>query len=126
MSKCSIQDRHKWKAQAVGQLLRDFHAVQILAEQHFQGLQRLVEGLPKKKRPTLALLTGDTKQSERKALSTALAEGTLQMLIGTHALLFEKEPFRNLGLAVIDEQHKYVVPPPGAHTHTQNHTNPKF
>ena len=62
--------------------------------------------MPAGSRPTLALLTSDTKQSDRKALSTALAEGDLQMLIGTHALLTEKEPFHDLGLAIIDEQHK--------------------
>ena len=66
--------------------------------------------MPAASRPQLALLTSDTKQSERKALSTALAEGHLQILIGTHALLTDKEPFHNLGLAIIDEQHKFVFP----------------
>ena len=80
-----------------------------MAEQHHQGLHKLVESLPAGVRPTLALLTGDTKQADRKKVSEMLADGSLQLLIGTHALLHEKEPFKNLGLAIIDEQHKYVA-----------------
>ena len=90
---------------------RNFSAVQILAEQHYQGLLKLVNELPAASRPSLALLTSDTKQSERKALSASLARGDLQILVGTHALLTENEPFHDLGLAVIDEQHKSALCP---------------
>ena len=63
----------------------------------------------KKLNVSVKLLTGSTKTSERKIIHEALENGDLQILIGTHALLEDKVKFKNLGLAIIDEQHKFGV-----------------
>jgi ATP-dependent DNA helicase RecG len=78
---------------------------EILATQHFHTLSALLEGLPL----TLQLLTGSTKKKERGTIDAALQEGSLNILIGTHALLEETVRFKNLGLVVIDEQHRFGV-----------------
>ena len=57
----------------------------------------------------IALLTGSTKSKDRKILHEALEMGTLDILIGTHAVFEEKVQFENLGLAIIDEQHRFGV-----------------
>jgi len=78
---------------------------EILAQQHFQGISSLLEkmDLP------VALLTGNVKGKERKLILQRLAEGSLPLVIGTHALIEESVQFKNLGLAVIDEQHRFGV-----------------
>lgn len=78
---------------------------EILAQQHFSNLSRYARlmHLP------IALLTGSTKKSERKVIHEALQKGELKILIGTHALLEEEVKFKNLGLAIIDEQHRFGV-----------------
>jgi ATP-dependent DNA helicase RecG len=78
---------------------------EILAIQHFKGISDLVTDLGIKVR----LLTGSTKTSERREIHEALESGELHLLIGTHALLEEKVKFQNLGLAIIDEQHRFGV-----------------
>ncbi len=78
---------------------------EILANQHFQNISRMLSGL----NVTVRLLTGSTKQSERKAISEGLLENTINILIGTHALIEEHVKFKNLGLVVIDEQHRFGV-----------------
>jgi len=78
---------------------------EILAQQHFQGLKEYADLL----QIPIALLTGSTKEKERKTLFDALGSGNLKILIGTHALLEDKVQFNNLGLAVIDEQHRFGV-----------------
>lgn len=78
---------------------------EILATQHFNGICELVENLGIKVR----LLTGSTKTAERREIHEALENGELHLLIGTHALLEEKVQFKNLGLAIIDEQHRFGV-----------------
>lgn len=78
---------------------------EILATQHFQSIRDLLRGLPVR----IALLTGNTKQSERKVLHEDLRSGNLDILIGTHALIEDEVKFRNLGLIVIDEQHRFGV-----------------
>lgn len=78
---------------------------EILAQQHFQSISELLEPLPIK----VTLLTGSTKQSERKVLFQELQEGKIHLLIGTHALLEPKVKFKNLGIVVIDEQHRFGV-----------------
>ncbi len=78
---------------------------EILAIQHFNGISDLVTDLGIKVR----LLTGSTKTSERREIHEALESGELHLLIGTHALLEEKVKFHNLGLAIIDEQHRFGV-----------------
>ena len=78
---------------------------EILAQQHFQGIAELVEGLPIK----VALLTGSVKTADRKTIHADLESGELKILIGTHALLEDKVRYQNLGLAVVDEQHRFGV-----------------
>jgi len=78
---------------------------EILANQHYQTITELVYPLG----ITVRLLTGSTKQSERKSLLSDLSENRLQILIGTHALIEDNVQFSNLGLVVIDEQHRFGV-----------------
>ncbi len=78
---------------------------EILANQHFLGLSELA----KTANINIKLLTGSTKTAERKIIHEALEDGSLHILIGTHALLEDKVKFENLGLAVIDEQHRFGV-----------------
>ncbi len=78
---------------------------EILAQQHFNNLSKYAEQM----HITVALLTGSTKKSERKSIHEALQNGELKILIGTHALLEEEVKFNNLGLAIIDEQHRFGV-----------------
>jgi ATP-dependent DNA helicase RecG len=78
---------------------------EILAQQHFVSVGSLLKDLP----IGVQLLTGSTPTRERKVILAALAEGSLGILIGTHALIEEVVQFKNLGLAVIDEQHRFGV-----------------
>ncbi|MBX7124150.1 MAG: ATP-dependent DNA helicase RecG [Cyclobacteriaceae bacterium] len=78
---------------------------EILAQQHYQNLKRHAE----KMQLPIALLTGSTKKAERKVIHQYLRDGTLKILIGTHALLEEEVQFKSLGLAIIDEQHRFGV-----------------
>lgn len=78
---------------------------EILANQHYKGLSELAVGLG----INIKILTGSTKTAERKIIHEALENGSLDILIGTHALLEDKVQFKNLGLAVIDEQHRFGV-----------------
>jgi ATP-dependent DNA helicase RecG len=78
---------------------------EILAFQHFQNITKMLSGLDVK----VGLLTGSTKPAKRKEISEGLADGSLQILIGTHALIEENVQFRNLGFVVIDEQHRFGV-----------------
>lgn len=78
---------------------------EILAIQHYNGIAELVAELGIR----VSLLTGSSKTSERKEIHEALENGELHLLIGTHALLEEKVQFKNLGLAIIDEQHRFGV-----------------
>jgi ATP-dependent DNA helicase RecG len=78
---------------------------EILANQHFNGLNELAKPL----NISIKILTGSTKTSERKIIHEELENGKLHILIGTHALLEDKVQFQNLGLAIIDEQHRFGV-----------------
>ncbi|MBP6181022.1 ATP-dependent DNA helicase RecG, partial [Flavobacterium sp.] len=78
---------------------------EILANQHFIGLSELAETL----NINIRILTGSTKIAQRRIIHEELENGTLHILIGTHALLEDKVKFKNLGLAVIDEQHRFGV-----------------
>ena len=78
---------------------------EILAEQHYATLKRMLGSLPVR----VELLTGSTKQKERVALFDALAAGEVDILVGTHAILEDNVVFSNLGLVVIDEQHRFGV-----------------
>lgn len=78
---------------------------EILANQHYNGLTELAKNLS----ITIKILTGSTKIAERKGIHEALENGSLHIIIGTHALLEDKVQFQNLGLAIIDEQHRFGV-----------------
>ncbi|KAB5491820.1 MULTISPECIES: ATP-dependent DNA helicase RecG [Flagellimonas] len=78
---------------------------EILATQHYNGLKELLVNMDIK----IALLTGSTKKSERTLLHNQLENGNLNILVGTHAVLEDKVQFRNLGLAIVDEQHRFGV-----------------
>ena len=78
---------------------------EILAEQHFATIRRMLGNLPVR----VELLTGSTKQKERSPLFEALADGEVDILVGTHAVLEDNVLFYNLGLVVIDEQHRFGV-----------------
>jgi ATP-dependent DNA helicase RecG len=78
---------------------------EILAEQHFINIRRLLES----SRFRLTLLTGGTPAKRRRELQAELAGGSMHMVVGTHALLEEPVGFRELGLVIIDEQHRFGV-----------------
>ncbi len=78
---------------------------EILAEQHFATLRRMLGALPVR----VELLTGSTKAKERAPLFEALENGEVDILVGTHAVLEDNVLFHNLGLVVIDEQHRFGV-----------------
>jgi ATP-dependent DNA helicase RecG len=90
---------------------------EVLAEQHGTAVRSLVDGLfvpdpatlAGERRLRVALLTSRTTAGERAAILDALAEGSVDVLIGTHALLTDQVTFRSLGVAVIDEQHRFGV-----------------
>lgn len=78
---------------------------EILAKQHFAGISELTEHLPIK----VELLTGQIKGKQRKTILEELEKGDIHILIGTHALVEDKVVFKNLGLSIIDEQHRFGV-----------------
>ncbi|WP_345256955.1 ATP-dependent DNA helicase RecG [Flaviaesturariibacter amylovorans] len=78
---------------------------EILAQQHYRGLSDLLSALP----VPIRILTGSTKTAERKEILRQLLAGDIRILVGTHALIEEVVQFRNLGLAIVDEQHRFGV-----------------
>lgn len=92
---------------------------EILAQQHFFSLKKFLADMP----INVALLTGSTKQKERKLILPELENGPINIIIGTHSLLEDKVKFFNLGLCVIDEQHRFGVEQ-RAKMWTKNHTPP--
>lgn len=78
---------------------------EILAQQHYNGIRELLE----KTGINIRLLTGSTKAAERRIIHEELENGNLSILVGTHAVLEDKVQFKNLGLAIIDEQHRFGV-----------------
>ncbi|MFA5988641.1 MAG: ATP-dependent DNA helicase RecG [Sphingomonas sp.] len=78
---------------------------EILARQHFNSLRQLLSGLP----INIAVLTGRDKGRAREATLMGLADGSIDILIGTHAIFQEGVSYRDLGLVVVDEQHRFGV-----------------
>ncbi len=78
---------------------------EILATQHFNSLSALLKDMP----VTIKLLTGSTRKTERKKIAEALQDGFLNFLVGTHAIIEDAVQFKNLGLAIVDEQHRFGV-----------------
>ena len=78
---------------------------EILAQQHYASLTELLEQMPLE----VALLTGSTKIKERRRILQGLLDDTIHFVVGTHAIIEDTVQFKNLGLAVIDEQHRFGV-----------------
>lgn len=78
---------------------------EILAIQHYNGLKPFCDAIG----ISIALLTGSSKTAARRVIHKDLESGALQIIVGTHALLEDKVKFKNLGLAIIDEQHRFGV-----------------
>ncbi len=78
---------------------------EVLANQHYNGVFKYIEGTGVK----AALLTGNTKTAERRAIHQGLEDGSINLIFGTHALIEDDVCFKRLGLAVIDEQHRFGV-----------------
>ncbi len=78
---------------------------EILAQQHFASITQLIKDLP----VNVQLLTGSSKSAARKKILQQVKEGTIHLLVGTHALLEDTVQFNNLGIAIIDEQHRFGV-----------------
>ncbi len=81
---------------------------EILAEQHYQTISRLLQQVPGVA-PTVRLLTGSVTGQEREEVYAGLADGSVDIVIGTHALIQEGVQFKDLALAVVDEQHRFGV-----------------
>lgn len=82
---------------------------EILAEQHYNSMQNLLAITGQADQINLQLLTRSTKTSERETILAGLADGTVQLLVGTHAIIQEDVNLKNLRLAVVDEQHRFGV-----------------
>ena len=78
---------------------------EILARQHYESLVKLVNGMDIR----IGILTGSTPAKERKKILEAVKDGSIHIATGTHALIEDKVVFKNLGLAIIDEQHRFGV-----------------
>jgi ATP-dependent DNA helicase RecG len=78
---------------------------EILANQHFKTILNFLKPLGIK----IALLTGSVKKADRKVIHESLENGSLNILVGTHALIEDKVKFKNLGISIIDEQHRFGV-----------------
>ncbi|MCO5237902.1 MAG: ATP-dependent DNA helicase RecG, partial [Chitinophagaceae bacterium] len=78
---------------------------EILARQHYESISRLLKDMPVE----IALLTGSTPKAKRRDILSRAADGSLHILTGTHALIEDEVQFRNLGFAVVDEQHRFGV-----------------
>lgn len=78
---------------------------EILAQQHYNGIKELLENTE----VSVRLLTGSSRKSQRNIIHEELESGELSILVGTHAILEDKVKFKNLGLAIIDEQHRFGV-----------------
>ena len=85
---------------------------EILAEQHYKNLRKLFDAMAEKgviQPVQVCLLTGSVKASDKREIYDHLADGSVQVAIGTHALIQEGVSFKNLGLVVVDEQHRFGV-----------------
>ena len=91
---CAIENGHQCALMA---------PTEILAEQHYQSLSRLLSPMG----ITVGLLTGSMKEKDKKTVRTQLSDGSIQLAIGTHALLSNATTFRDLDLVIADEQHRF-------------------
>ena len=96
-------------ARANGKQTAIMAPTELLAEQHQQSLSALYAVLPAQERPRIALLTGSTRTAARREIAARVESGEVDILIGTHALIQDTVAFHDLGLVVIDEQHRFGV-----------------
>ena len=85
--------------------VNDTATTEILAEQHLQTFHNFLKDMPVR----VELLTGNVKGKRRKAIEEGLLDGSVNILIGTHAVIEDNVQFRSLGLVIIDEQHRFGV-----------------
>ena len=78
---------------------------EVLAQQHYNNLTKFLKDMPVE----IGILTGSTKTAARKLIQQKLDDGSLQILIGTHAVIEKAVQFKNLGIGIVDEQHKFGV-----------------
>ncbi len=78
---------------------------EILAKQHYDSVKYLLKDMP----VNIRLLTGSSRSAERKKIMEALSNGSVQILVGTHAIIEEAVQFKSLGFAIVDEQHRFGV-----------------
>jgi ATP-dependent DNA helicase RecG len=81
----------------------------ILAEQHYRNLSEMLERMPGDRKPVVGLLTSSLTSTEREAIYNGLADGSIDVIIGTHALIQAGVEFHDLAIAIIDEQHRFGV-----------------
>ncbi|MAU10694.1 MAG: ATP-dependent DNA helicase RecG [Anaerolineaceae bacterium] len=86
----------------------------ILAEQHYRGMSETFQKMPGDQKPVIALLTGSLSTTERESIYRGLADGSIDIVIGTHALIQSGVEFNDLAVAVVDEQHRFGVEQRGA------------
>jgi ATP-dependent DNA helicase RecG len=78
---------------------------EILVQQHFNSIKKMLKDMPVK----VEILTGSAKAAERRRITTGLNDGSIQILLGTHAVIEKVVQFKNLGLVIVDEQHRFGV-----------------
>jgi len=86
----------------------------ILAEQHYRGISTALEAMPGDRKPVVGMLTSALTTTEREAIYNGLADGSIDIVIGTHALIQQSVEFNDLAVAIIDEQHRFGVEQRGA------------
>jgi ATP-dependent DNA helicase RecG len=103
-----------WVAIRAGYQVALMAPTEILAEQHQRGLTALFASVPAEQRPRMAFLSGSVGGAERTRVYAGVADGSIDLLIGTHALIQGTLEFANLGVAIVDEQHRFGVEQRGA------------
>jgi ATP-dependent DNA helicase RecG len=86
----------------------------ILAEQHYRNISRVLAQIPGERKPNITLLTGAISSTERERAYAGIADGSVDIVIGTHAVIQEGVEYSDLALAIIDEQHRFGVEQRGA------------
>ncbi|MEZ4667372.1 MAG: ATP-dependent DNA helicase RecG [Anaerolineae bacterium] len=81
----------------------------ILADQHYRSISATLDKMPGEQKPVVALLTGALSTSERQSIYRGISDGSVDLVIGTHALIQEGVDFKDLAVAIIDEQHRFGV-----------------
>lgn len=113
--KTAVAAAAMWVAAMAGSQAALMVPTEILAEQHFRSLCQLFAPWSAAAEPsdrprlTIALLTGSLKESEKEQIRQQLAAGEIDLVVGTHALIQEEVRFARLGLAIVDEQHRFGV-----------------